>query len=221
MFQIRIHGRGGQGVVTAAELLSVAAFAEGRPAQAFPSFGSERTGAPVVAFVRIDDRPARGDAAGRPASDRPRTGLLDRKRRCGQPGPAGSAVRNGLSLVDDRGRARGPTRHPPVPAPDDHAGPGGAERPDPGTATAGVSRSGPGPAGPRLEEVAHGRPAREGPHPVSATRSTATTARRVASVPPSARVGPSTWCPKRPEDGGPMRGDDERCRSVTVFSWRP
>jgi pyruvate ferredoxin oxidoreductase gamma subunit len=59
MFQVRIHGRGGQGVVTAAELLSVAAFAEGRHAQAFPSFGSERTGAPVVAFCRIDDRPIR------------------------------------------------------------------------------------------------------------------------------------------------------------------
>ena len=59
MFQVRIHGRGGQGVVTAAELLSVAAFGEGRHAQAFPSFGSERTGAPVVAFCRIDDRPIR------------------------------------------------------------------------------------------------------------------------------------------------------------------
>src|SRR3712207_4326174 len=59
MFQIRIHGRGGQGVVTAAELLSVAAFAEGAYAQAFPSFGSERTGAPVVAFCRIGDRPIR------------------------------------------------------------------------------------------------------------------------------------------------------------------
>jgi pyruvate ferredoxin oxidoreductase gamma subunit len=56
MFQLRIHGRGGQGVVTAAELLSIAAFAEGRHAQAFPSFGSERTGAPVVAFCRIDDK---------------------------------------------------------------------------------------------------------------------------------------------------------------------
>jgi pyruvate ferredoxin oxidoreductase gamma subunit len=55
MFQVRIHGRGGQGVVTAAEMLSVAAFREGRHAQAFPSFGSERTGAPVVAFCRIDD----------------------------------------------------------------------------------------------------------------------------------------------------------------------
>lgn len=55
LFQVRIHGRGGQGVVTAAELLSVAAFADGRSAQAFPSFGSERTGAPVVAFCRIGD----------------------------------------------------------------------------------------------------------------------------------------------------------------------
>ena len=59
MFQVRIHGRGGQGVVTAAELLSVAAFVEGRHAQAFPSFGSERTGAPVVAFCRFDDAPIR------------------------------------------------------------------------------------------------------------------------------------------------------------------
>lgn len=59
MFQVRIHGRGGQGVVTAAELLSVAAFAEGRHAQAFPSFGSERTGAPVVAYCRMDDAPIR------------------------------------------------------------------------------------------------------------------------------------------------------------------
>ena len=42
MFQVRIHGRGGQGAVTAAEMLSVAAFLEGRHAQAFPSFGSER-----------------------------------------------------------------------------------------------------------------------------------------------------------------------------------
>lgn len=55
MFQVRIHGRGGQGVVTAAELMSVAAFREGRHAQAFPSFGSERTGAPVVSFCRISE----------------------------------------------------------------------------------------------------------------------------------------------------------------------
>jgi pyruvate ferredoxin oxidoreductase gamma subunit len=59
MFQVRIHGRGGQGVVTAAEMLSIAAFDEGRHAQAFPSFGSERTGAPVVAFCRIADREIR------------------------------------------------------------------------------------------------------------------------------------------------------------------
>jgi pyruvate ferredoxin oxidoreductase gamma subunit len=59
MLQVRIHGRGGQGVVTAAELLSLAAFDEGRHAQAFPTFGSERMGAPVTAFCRIDDRPIR------------------------------------------------------------------------------------------------------------------------------------------------------------------
>ena len=59
MLQIRIHGRGGQGVVTAAEMLSIAAFEQGRHAQAFPSFGSERTGAPVVAFCRIDDQDIR------------------------------------------------------------------------------------------------------------------------------------------------------------------
>lgn len=59
MLQVRFHGRGGQGVVTAAEMLSIAAFEQGRHAMAFPSFGSERTGAPVVAFCRIDDREIR------------------------------------------------------------------------------------------------------------------------------------------------------------------
>jgi pyruvate ferredoxin oxidoreductase gamma subunit len=59
MFQIRIHGRGGQGVVSGAEMLSIAAFLEGRYAQAFPSFGSERMGAPVMAFCRIDDKEIR------------------------------------------------------------------------------------------------------------------------------------------------------------------
>jgi pyruvate ferredoxin oxidoreductase gamma subunit len=58
-FQVRVHGRGGQGAVTAAELLSVAAFDEGRHAQAFPSFGSERTGAPVASFCLFSDRPIR------------------------------------------------------------------------------------------------------------------------------------------------------------------
>jgi pyruvate ferredoxin oxidoreductase gamma subunit len=56
---VRIHGRGGQGVVTAAELLSLAAFDEGLHAQALPSFGSERTGAPVVSYCRIDAQPIR------------------------------------------------------------------------------------------------------------------------------------------------------------------
>ncbi len=53
---IRIHGRGGQGAVTSAELLAQAAIYEGKFAQAFPSFGPERRGAPVQAFVRIDDQ---------------------------------------------------------------------------------------------------------------------------------------------------------------------
>jgi pyruvate ferredoxin oxidoreductase gamma subunit len=59
MFQVRIHGRGGQGVVTAAEMLSIAAFEDGKHAQAFPTFGSERTGAPVTSFCRIDESPIR------------------------------------------------------------------------------------------------------------------------------------------------------------------
>jgi pyruvate ferredoxin oxidoreductase gamma subunit len=59
MFQVRIHGRGGQGVVSAAEMLSVAAFLEKKFAQAFPSFGSERMGAPVTAFCRISDKEIR------------------------------------------------------------------------------------------------------------------------------------------------------------------
>lgn len=59
MLQVRLHGRGGQGVVTAAEMLSLAAFLEGHFAQAFPSFGSERTGAPVVAYARIADEEVR------------------------------------------------------------------------------------------------------------------------------------------------------------------
>ena len=59
MKQIRIHGRGGQGVVTASELVAMAAFFSGHEAQAFPSFGVERTGAPIEAFVRIDDKEIR------------------------------------------------------------------------------------------------------------------------------------------------------------------
>ena len=59
MFSVRFHGRGGQGVVTAAELLVAAAFSENRYAQAFPSFGSERMGAPVMSFCRIGESPIR------------------------------------------------------------------------------------------------------------------------------------------------------------------
>ena len=55
MLNLRIHGRGGQGVISASQMISVAAFYQGLHAQAIPSFGSERTGAPVQAFVRIDD----------------------------------------------------------------------------------------------------------------------------------------------------------------------
>ncbi|WP_084126468.1 2-oxoacid:acceptor oxidoreductase family protein [Demequina sp. NBRC 110054] len=59
MRQVRIHGRGGQGVVTAAEMLARAGFLAGHEAQAIPSFGSERTGAPVVAYCRFADSPLR------------------------------------------------------------------------------------------------------------------------------------------------------------------
>ena len=56
LVEIRWHGRGGQGAVTSAELLARAAISEGKYAQAFPSFGPERRGAPVLAFVRIDSK---------------------------------------------------------------------------------------------------------------------------------------------------------------------
>ncbi|MEM2987582.1 MAG: pyruvate ferredoxin oxidoreductase subunit gamma [Candidatus Bathyarchaeia archaeon] len=55
--EIRIHGRGGQGAVTAAQLLAHAAYIEGKHVQAFPYFGAERRGAPVKAFARISDSP--------------------------------------------------------------------------------------------------------------------------------------------------------------------
>ncbi len=56
MLEIRFHGRGGQGAVTSAELIAIAAIGKGKYAQAFPSFGPERRGAPVVAFCRVDDK---------------------------------------------------------------------------------------------------------------------------------------------------------------------
>ena len=57
MFEIRIHSRGGQGGVTAARLIAIAAIRDGKYATAFPFYGAERRGAPVVSFVRIDDNP--------------------------------------------------------------------------------------------------------------------------------------------------------------------
>ncbi len=57
MVEIRFHGRGGQGAVTSAELAALAAIEQGKYAQAFPSFGPERRGAPVMAFVRVSDKP--------------------------------------------------------------------------------------------------------------------------------------------------------------------
>ena len=59
MIEVRLHGRGGQGAVTSAELVALAAIAEGKYAQAFPSFGPERRGAPVLAFIRTSDQPIR------------------------------------------------------------------------------------------------------------------------------------------------------------------
>jgi 2-oxoacid:acceptor oxidoreductase gamma subunit (pyruvate/2-ketoisovalerate family) len=57
MRELRFHGRGGQGTVVASKLLAVALFIEGRQVQSFPMFGVERRGAPVTAFLRVDDAP--------------------------------------------------------------------------------------------------------------------------------------------------------------------
>ena len=59
MIEMRFHGRGGQGAVTSAELVAQAVIANGKYATAFPSFGPERRGAPVVAFARVADEPIR------------------------------------------------------------------------------------------------------------------------------------------------------------------
>jgi pyruvate ferredoxin oxidoreductase gamma subunit len=55
MWEIRIHGRGGQGAVTTGQILAIAAFHDGKECQTFPMFGVERTGAPVQAFARISN----------------------------------------------------------------------------------------------------------------------------------------------------------------------
>ena len=59
LIEIRLHGRGGQGAVTAAELIAVAAYYDGKQTQAFPSFGVERRGAPVESYTRISDKKIR------------------------------------------------------------------------------------------------------------------------------------------------------------------
>ncbi len=59
MYEVRIHGRGGQGAVLAAEMLAMALVAEGKYAVSIPSFGFERRGAPVVSFLRASDREIR------------------------------------------------------------------------------------------------------------------------------------------------------------------
>lgn len=57
MRELRIHGRGGQGAVVASKLLAAALFREGMWVQSFPAFGVERRGAPVTAFLRLDEQP--------------------------------------------------------------------------------------------------------------------------------------------------------------------
>ncbi|MCX6693714.1 MAG: 2-oxoacid:acceptor oxidoreductase family protein [Methanomicrobiales archaeon] len=59
MYEVRVHSRGGQGGVTAARLLALVAFRDGKYATACPFYGAERRGAPIVSFVRIDDHPLR------------------------------------------------------------------------------------------------------------------------------------------------------------------
>jgi len=59
MIEIRFHGRGGQGAAMASSIFADAVFAEGKTVQSFPMFGVERRGAPVAAFIRVDDKPIR------------------------------------------------------------------------------------------------------------------------------------------------------------------
>ena len=112
---VRIHGRGGQGVVTAAELVSLAAFDQGLHAQALPSFGSERTGAPVMASVRISDKPIRShDPVLRPdlVVVLDLTLLRDRAVLAGLPDDGTVVVNTNRDLADlvKGGLAPGPTQ---------------------------------------------------------------------------------------------------------------
>jgi pyruvate ferredoxin oxidoreductase gamma subunit len=96
MLEIRIHGRGGQGNVVAAYLLAAAAIDGGRHAQAFPAFGAERRGAPVAAFVRIDDRPIRRRCQVR----EPAFLIVQDPALLGVPGTLGGLRPGGAVLVD-------------------------------------------------------------------------------------------------------------------------
>lgn len=101
VLQVRIHGRGGQGVVTAAEILSVAAFLDGHHAQAFPSFGSERMGAPVTAYCRVDTQPIRTHD---PIAV-PDVLVVQDPTLLRDPGLVGGLVPGGLVLVNTAGPA--------------------------------------------------------------------------------------------------------------------
>ncbi|HTJ71103.1 MAG TPA: 2-oxoacid:acceptor oxidoreductase family protein [Actinospica sp.] len=96
MYQIRVHGRGGQGVVTAAELIAWAAIYDGHYALAFPSFGSERTGAPVEAYCRIADTPIRS----REPVDAPDAVLVLDATLLHRPGTFKGLKAGGLALVN-------------------------------------------------------------------------------------------------------------------------
>jgi pyruvate ferredoxin oxidoreductase gamma subunit len=115
VFSVRIHGRGGQGVVTAAELLSAAASASGLEAQAFPSFGSERMGAPVVSFCRIDSHRIRlrEPIAEPDAVVVQDATLLHHVDLFGGLAADGFAVINSARTVQQLGLAELLTRHPP------------------------------------------------------------------------------------------------------------
>lgn len=96
MFQIRVVGRGGQGVVTAAELIAWAAIYDGHYALASHSFGSERAGAPVEAYCRIDDTPIRGRE---PVTEPDAVLVLD-ATLLNRPGTFKGLRANGLALVN-------------------------------------------------------------------------------------------------------------------------
>jgi len=98
MFQTVIHGRGGQGVVTASELLARAAFAGGAQVQAIPSFGSERMGAPVVAYTRFSDT----KILTREPISRPNAVIVQDPTLLGAENPFEGLVAGGQAVVNTR-----------------------------------------------------------------------------------------------------------------------